>query len=94
MYGRGFKYARKKIVPKSLDLHVLPAYKTEVYEHIQTNQKLDYAPCMFVFPDEQEYSQRNGQTDIAEVEKIEQIIFRQPKRHGNGLKNDKKDDRM
>ncbi len=81
MDRRRFKYSGEKIIPEALYLHILITDKSKIDQHVKADQQLHDAPGIFIFPDEQEYPQRYGQADIAEIEKIKQIILCQPQRH-------------
>ena len=48
---------------------------------------------MFVFLYKQKNPKRYRQSDIAEIEQIKKILFRQPQGHGDRLENDKYDKR-
>ena len=78
MDGGRLKHAREQIVPKSFDLHVFVTDQSEVDQHIQANEQLNNAPGMLVLSDKEEHAQRNGQTDVAEIKQIEQIVLCQP----------------
>ena len=75
---RSLKNADEQIVPKTFDLHILPANQAKVDQHIQTDQKLHNATGVPVLFYKQKHAQRNGAADIAEIKKIEGVVFRQP----------------
>ena len=50
-------------------------------------QQLYNTAGILFLPDKQEDAERYGQADITEVEKIENVVLRKPKRHGHRLKN-------
>jgi len=93
MNGRRLKHPGEQIVPESLDLHVLVADEPQIYQHVEADKELHYAPRMLVFPDEQESAQRNGRPDIAEIEQIKDIVLCQPQCDRNSLKDRKHKDR-
>ena len=78
MDGGCLKHACEQIIPEALDLHVFVADQSKIDKHIQTDKQLNNAPGMPVFFDKQEDAQRNGQTNVAEIEQIEQIVLCQP----------------
>ena len=74
MDGRRFKYARKKIVPEALDLHVLPAEQAEIDQHVQTYQQLDDTSGISVFQIEQKNSKRYRRSYICKIKQIKQVV--------------------
>lgn len=78
MDGRRLEDAGEQVVPKALDLHVFAADETEVDQQVDADEQLHNASRVFVLSQQQKKSERNGHADVAEIEKIEYIVFRQP----------------
>ena len=78
MDRRGLKNTGEQVIPEALELHIFIADKTEIDQHIQAYKQLDDTSGMRVFPDVQKHAQSNGTSDVAEVEKIKNVVLRQP----------------
>ena len=73
-----FKHSGKEIVPEALDLHILPAYKSKVDQHICTDEKLRESSRVPVLFCKQKQRHCQHRADVAEVDKIKQIVLRAP----------------
>ena len=78
MDGGRLKHSCEQIIPESFNLHIFLTDQSEIDKHVQTDKQLDNAPGMLVLSDKQEGAQRNGQTNVAEIEQVEQIALCQP----------------
>ena len=77
----GFEHTVEKVIPESFYLHVFVADGAEINEHIQTDEELYDTSGMSVLLYIQKDPEGYGQSDIAEIKKIEQVVFRQPQGH-------------
>ena len=64
-------HAREQVIPKTLDLHVLPAYQSEEDKHIGSYAKLDEFSGMLPSRLWQSESNTDDSADITEVNQIE-----------------------
>ena len=84
--GRRFKHAGKKIIPEALDLHILIAHYAEIDQHIGTDRELHEPSRVLPAAGEERQSDGNAGADVAEIEKIEDIVQRPPESDGYGFK--------
>ena len=49
MYCCSLKHACEQIIPESLDLHIFVTYQPKIDKHVQTDKKLNNAPCVLIF---------------------------------------------
>lgn len=78
MDRRRLKNAGKQVVPKALDLHILIADQSEIYQHIQAHKKLYDPPSVLVAPQKQEDPKSQRTTYVTEIQQIEKIAFHLP----------------
>ena len=88
------KYSGEQIVPEAFDLHIFITDQPEIDQHIKPYKQLNYTPGVLVFLYEQEYPKGYGQSNIAEIEEIEQVVFCEPQGYCNRFKNDKYNNRI
>ena len=62
-----FKYSDKQIIPKTLNLHVLLTYKSQINQHIQTNQKLNDPTCMLIVKLKKQKPNSNRCSNLTEI---------------------------
>ena len=83
--GRRLKYAEEQVVPEALDLHILVGDHAEVQQHIAAHRQL-YEVAGIAFPGgKQRRPQSEADSDIAEIQQIEQIVLREPQRDRHRL---------
>ena len=85
--------AGEEVVPKTLDLHVFLADKAQVNEHVEAHEQLGDAASVLVAANEERGAERDRRADVGEVEEVEEVALREPKRHGHGFEGDEDGER-
>ena len=84
----------EEIIPETFDLHVLAADQSKIDQHIQPHKQLYYTPGIFISLYEQEYPQSDRETDITEIQQLEDIALCQPQYHSNSFEQQQNQQRM
>ena len=70
----------------------MPISEPEVNQHVGAYEKLHHPARVPAPLEEQEETESNRAADIAEIQQIEDIVLRQPQRHGDRLEHKKQDE--